>query len=663
MTDTPSATDFSSLGLPPLLLEAITKVGYETPSPIQAECIPILLQGKDLLGQAQTGTGKTAAFALPALSRLDVKNKNTQVLVLAPTRELAIQVAEACQSYARGMRGFQVVPIYGGAGYANQLKQLRSGAQLVVGTPGRVMDHIRKKTLKLDNLQTLVLDEADEMLRMGFIDDVEWILEHTPPKRQIALFSATMPKEIQHVANRYLNEPHIIKIASKTSTAPSITQRYWAVGGGTSKMDALTRILEVEEIDAAVIFVRTKIATTEIADKLQARGFSVDALNGDIAQAQREKTVDKMRRGKLDIIVATDVAARGIDIPRISHVINYDIPFDTEAYVHRIGRTGRAGRKGEAILFVANRERRMLKAIERATKQTIEVMNLPSEKDINAQRVEKFKQKIDAVMQSEDLSFYRELLAEYQAANETPFEEIAAALAKMAQGDVPLLLPERTRFERSERSGRDDGRKGRDRNDRGRNERGRGDDRRPRNKRPSAGDTKAQPLKDFPDVPMKRFRLEVGYNNDVRPGHIVGAIANEAEIESNYIGQIEIYDDFSMVDLPSEMPKETFDHLKKVWVCQQQLNISVAGEAPAINKKKSEGRNQKRRSNNADDSKPRKEGFKKEGAVRGSHKKVSGKKEYTKKDSRAKRSHSSEANIGPSESARRQGKLSLNRDN
>ncbi|MGH1470788.1 MAG: DEAD/DEAH box helicase [Cellvibrionaceae bacterium] len=653
MTDTPSATDFAGLGLPPLLLEAITKVGYETPSPIQAESIPILLEGKDLLGQAQTGTGKTAAFALPALSRLDVKNKNTQVLVLAPTRELAIQVAEACQSYAKGMRGFQVVPIYGGAGYANQLKQLRSGAQLVVGTPGRVMDHIRKKTLKLDNLQTLVLDEADEMLRMGFIDDVEWILDHTPPTRQVALFSATMPKEIQHVANRYLNEPHIIKIASKTSTAPSITQRYWAVGGGTHKMDALTRILEVEEIDAAIIFVRTKIATTEIAEKLQARGFSAEALNGDIAQAQREKTVEKMRRGKLDIIVATDVAARGIDIPRISHVINYDIPFDTEAYVHRIGRTGRAGRTGEAILFVANRERRMLKAIERATKQTIEVMNLPSEKDINAQRVEKFKQKIDAVMESDDLSFFRELLKEYQAGNQTPFEEIAAALAKMAQGDVPLLLPERTRFERTERHERE-GRKGRDRSDRSRNERGR-DERRSRNKRQSPGDTKAQPLKDFPDVEMKRFRLEVGYNNDVRPGHIVGAIANEAEIESSYIGHIEIFDDFSTVDLPAEMPKETFNHLKKVWVCQQQLNISVAGDSPAGNKKKAEGKNQKRRGNQSNDSRG--------GNKKSTGKKDSGKKEFAKKESRAKKSRSSEANIGPSESARRQGKLSLNRDN
>ncbi len=571
MTQSPDAIDFSQLGLPKQLLETIQQVGYETPSPIQAQSIPILLQGHDLLGQAQTGTGKTAAFALPLLTRLDTANRNTQALVLTPTRELAIQVAEACQTYARNMPGFQVVPIYGGAGYDNQLRQLRKSAQLVVGTPGRVMDHIRKRTLKLENLKTLVLDEADEMLRMGFIDDVEWILEKIPTERQIALFSATMPTEIQKVANKYLRNPQTIKIASKTSTATAINQRYWPVSG-LHKLDALTRILESEDFDGAIIFVRTKIATTELAEKLVARGFSADALNGDMAQAAREKTIEKTRQGKLDILIATDVAARGIDIPRITHVINYDIPFDTESYVHRIGRTGRAGRKGEAILFVSNRERRMLKSIERATKQEIAVMNLPSEKDINERRVQKFKNKIEATLKDENLDFYRELLTEFQESTQIPAIEIAAALARLAQGDASLLLKERKVSEGRQRKERkdfdDDG--SRSRNRRGNDDRG-DRDRKPRKQKVSDG--KPKNLKDYPDVKMERFRLSVGYNDDVKPGHIVGAIANEADIDSCYIGHIEIFDDFATVDLPADMPNKTFTHLKKVWVCQKQLDI------------------------------------------------------------------------------------------
>ncbi|MGQ9427473.1 DEAD/DEAH box helicase [Gilvimarinus sp. F26214L] len=562
--ETPApAIEFAELGLPESLLQTVKQLGYETPSPIQAQSIPVLLQGKDLLGQAQTGTGKTAAFALPLLANLNLKDRRTQALVLAPTRELAIQVAEACQSYARNLPGFHVVPIYGGAGYSLQLKHLRSGAQLVVGTPGRVMDHIRKGTLKLDSLQTLVLDEADEMLRMGFIDDVQWILEHTPAQRQIALFSATMPKEIQQVANRHLRDPELIKIASKTTTATAIRQRYWPVAG-LHKLDALTRILEVEETEGAIIFVRTKVATVELAEKLVARGFAAEALNGDMAQAQREKTIDRMRQGKLDILVATDVAARGIDIPRISHVINYDIPFDTEAYVHRIGRTGRAGRKGEAILFVANRERRMLKAIERATRQPIEVMNLPSEKDINEQRVLRFKQQIQSTLEQNQLDVYRQLVLELQEESETPAIEIAAALAKLLQGDGELLLREdKVRREPRRESDR---------------ERAPAEDRfaaqgKQKKKRESLQDHRAKPLKDFPDVKMQRFRLAVGYADGVRPGHIVGAIANEAELESRYIGHIEIFDDFSTVDLPADMPRETFQHLKKVWVCQKMLNI------------------------------------------------------------------------------------------
>jgi ATP-dependent RNA helicase DeaD len=572
MTNLPDSIDFAQLGLPEHLLQTIRQVGYETPSPIQAQSIPILLQGHDLIGQAQTGTGKTAAFALPLLAQLDTTNRNTQALVLTPTRELAIQVAEACQTYARNIPGFHVVPIYGGAGYDNQLRQLRKGAHLVVGTPGRVMDHIRKRTLKLDGLLTLVLDEADEMLRMGFIDDVEWVLEQIPTQRQIALFSATMPMEIQKVANKYLRNPRTIQIASKTSTATAINQRYWPVSG-LHKLDALTRILESEDFDGAIIFVRTKIATTELAEKLVARGFAAEALNGDMAQAAREKTVEKTRQGKLDILIATDVAARGLDIPRITHVINYDIPFDTESYVHRIGRTGRAGRKGEAILFVANRERRMLKAIERATNQDITVMNLPSEKDINERRVQKFKSKIETTLKEENLDFYRELLTEFQESAQIPAIEIAAALARMAHGDASLLLKERKTHDdkpHSDRKDFDGNHQVKRRPDR---DEPRFDRERKPKKRQGPSDGRPKKLKDHPDIKMERFRLSVGYNDEVKPGHIVGAIANEADIDSCYIGHIEIFDDFTTVDLPADMPNQTFMHLKKVWVCQKQLNI------------------------------------------------------------------------------------------
>ncbi|GAB1256080.1 DEAD/DEAH box helicase [Aurantivibrio plasticivorans] len=587
MTNAPEVTDFASLGLPEHLLKAISEVGYEKPSPIQAQSIPILLDGCDLLGQAQTGTGKTAAFALPLLSRIDPKARYTQLLILAPTRELAIQVAEACQSYAHHIPQFRVLPIYGGASYSTQLKQLKSNPQVVVGTPGRVMDHLRRGTLKLDQLRALVLDEADEMLRMGFIDDVEWILEHTPDDRQTALFSATMPKEIQRVAQNYLNEPQTVKIAGKTQTATAITQRYWPIGG-INKLDALTRILEVEPIDGVIIFVRTKISTTELADRLCARGFSADALNGDMAQAQREKTIEKMRAGKLDILIATDVAARGIDIQRVSHVINYDIPFDTEAYVHRIGRTGRAGRKGEAILFVANRERRMLKAIERATKQPIELMRLPSEQDINTQRVERFMQRIDEARQADDLDFYKQMLTDYISSREIDAIDALAGLARMVQGDQPFLVKDKPakKESRSQREWDDDrpAQKGKR-----------------RKKDETLADTNAKPLKDFPDVDMQRFRIDVGYSDGVAPGHIVGAIANEADIESKYIGHIEIFDDYSVVDLPAEMPPEVLSHLQGVWVCQQKLNMrAFTGADDGQSRRSSRKRNDKPDGNRKD---------------------------------------------------------------
>jgi ATP-dependent RNA helicase DeaD len=459
-TEESSPMSFADLNLSPDVLKALDDVGYETPSPIQAKMIPFVLDGRDVLGQAQTGTGKTAAFAMPILSRLDLNQKKPQVLVLAPTRELAIQVAEAFQSYASRIKGFRVLPIYGGQEYGGQIRQLKRGVHVVVGTPGRVMDHMRKGTLDVSGLKTLVLDEADEMLRMGFIDDVEWVLEQIPEERQIALFSATMPQAIHRIAKRFLNNPEVVAIKERTTTASTIHQRYWIVSG-MHKLDALTRILEAETFDAIIIFVRTKTATIELAEKLNARGYAVAALNGDIAQNLRERTIEKLKNRKLDILVATDVAARGLDVQRISHVINYDIPHDSEGYVHRIGRTGRAGRSGEAILFVAPREQRMLRTIERSTKQKIELMQLPSVEQINNKRITRFKEKITNTLTNEDLDIYIRLVSQYQTEHDVAFEDMAAALAMMVQGEMSLLLkhhkpeknkPKRTQKDKFERS-------------------------------------------------------------------------------------------------------------------------------------------------------------------------------------------------------------------
>ncbi len=573
-----SATDnspsgFRSLGLAAPVLQAVEETGYEQPTPIQAQSIPLLLAGHDLLGQAQTGTGKTAAFALPLLSRLDVASSEVQLLVLAPTRELAIQVAEAFQTYARHLPDFHVLPIYGGQDYGGQLRQLRRGAQVVVGTPGRVMDHMNRGTLKLNALKALVLDEADEMLRMGFIDDVEWILEQTPKQRQIALFSATMPNVIRRVAQQHLREPKEIKIVEATTTAKTIRQRFWRVSG-LHKLDALTRLLEVERFDAVLVFVRTKNATLELAEKLSARGHAAEALNGDIPQNQRERTVERLKKGQLDILIATDVAARGLDVERISHVVNFDIPYDTESYVHRIGRTGRAGRSGEAILFVAPREQRMLRAIEHATRQPIEPMFMPSASDVNEQRVARFKQRISDTLAGEDLEAFQRLVAEYQAEHEVDPLQLAAALARLAQGEEPLLLSEREpkqqRFERDPRAAP------------GQRPERRGGAERPAraSKKPAPGSEQALPLKGSPEVAMQRFRLEVGYQDNIKPGNIVGAIANEADLESRYIGHIEIYDDYTTVDLPAGMPKEVMQTLKKTRVGGRQLDIKPLGGAP-----------------------------------------------------------------------------------
>ncbi len=512
---------------------------------------------------------------------MDLKQKDPQLLVLAPTRELAIQVAEAFQKYATYMKGFHVLPVYGGSDYSGQIRALKRGVHVVVGTPGRVMDHIRKGTLKLGDLSALVLDEADEMLRMGFIDDVEWILEQTPESRQIALFSATMPQQIRRIATKYLNDPEQVTIKTKTTTVNTIRQRFWPVSG-VHKLDALTRILEAEDFDGMIIFVRTKNSTIELADKLKARGYSAAALNGDIAQNQRERTVNDIKKGRLDILVATDVAARGLDVERISHVVNYDVPHDTESYVHRIGRTGRAGRLGDAILFVAPREKRMLNAIERATRQKIDMMELPSTELINDKRIDKFKQRITDALANEDTGFFSQLIEKYQQEHNVPALEIAAALAHLLQGDNDFLLTNKP--QRKQKS-RDDWDRNDSVRDRGKSRDGSREDN-PRRDRPERSSDRErsprrreqQPGDTAIDEGMERYRLEVGHNHQVKPGNIVGAIANEADIESKYIGRICIYDDHSTVDLPENMPKELLYTLKKVWVSGQQLKISLDGK-------------------------------------------------------------------------------------
>ncbi|WP_334186445.1 DEAD/DEAH box helicase [Noviherbaspirillum sp.] len=570
---------FSELNLSEPLLRVLNELGYETPSPIQAATIPILLSNRDVLGQAQTGTGKTAAFALPILGRIDIRQSAPQALVLAPTRELAIQVAEAFQRYATYIPGFHVLPIYGGQSYGPQLSALRRGVHVVVGTPGRVIDHLEKNSLDLSKIKTLVLDEADEMLRMGFIDDVETILQKTPASRQTALFSATMPSAIKRIAQTYLRDPAEVTIAAKTGTADNIRQRYWLVSG-MHKLDALTRILEAESFDGMIIFARTKLATEELAGKLQARGFSAAAINGDIVQQQRERTIQQLKDGKIDILVATDVAARGLDVERISHVINYDVPHDPESYTHRIGRTGRAGRSGEAILFIAPREKNLLKAIERATRQPISMLELPTIQAVNDVRIAKFKDQISDALASGGLEVFQSLIEDYEREHNVPALEIAAALAKLARGDMPLLLEKNKREPQAERSWSDD-RPG----PAGRSE---------RMERKDFAERPASPRKERvarpPDAGMQTFRIEVGHTHGVKPGNVVGAIANEAGLDSKYIGRIEIYDDYSTVDLPDSMPDEVLHQLKTVWVAGRQLHISREGEPPANEGKRTFGK-------------------------------------------------------------------------
>ena len=564
MTDTP--LNFSDLNLSEALLETVREIGYESPSPIQAASIPHLLAGRDLLGQAQTGTGKTAAFALPILNRIDVSKRVPQALVLAPTRELAIQVAEAFQTYARHMEGFHILPVYGGQGMGQQLRQLARGVHVIVGTPGRVMDHLRRETLNLDHLQTLVLDEADEMLRMGFIEDVEWILEHTPDTRQTALFSATMPPVIKKIANRHLNEPAEIKIQSKTSTVESINQQFWLVSG-LQKLEALTRILDADDIDAMIIFVRTKTETVELAEKLEARGYEAAALNGDMTQVLREKVIDRLKKGSLDIVIATDVAARGLDVERITHVVNYDIPYDTETYVHRIGRTGRAGRKGTAILFVAPRERRMLRAIEQATRSPIQQMRLPTLRDIADKRTEQFKAQLVETLDSQDVTFYRDLVDKLVAEEIGEPADIAAAIAHLLFRERPLAAADEPEPPMREFS-RDF------------------DDRRPpsrRNERfEGRGENRREPRGDFrrPEGDMRSFTIDVGRAHGVMPKDIVGAIANEGGIGARQIGAIKLFDTYSTVELPAGLPNEVFQALGRTWIRGQRINLQPAEAGP-----------------------------------------------------------------------------------
>ena len=557
---------FEKLGLPDEVIEAVKHVGFEQPSPIQAQTIPLLMDGRDVVGLAQTGTGKTAAFALPVLSQIDPEKRYPQALVLAPTRELALQVSDSFQSFADHIGGVSILPIYGGQAYGIQLSGLRRGAQVIVGTPGRVIDHLEKGSLDISNLSFLVLDEADEMLNMGFQEDVERILEDTPDTKQVALFSATMPNAIRRISRDYLNNPEEVTVKSETRTNTNITQRYLFTAH-RNKLDAITRILEVTEFEAMIVFVRTKNETEELAEKLRARGFSAAAINGDIAQQQRERTVDQLRDGRLDILVATDVAARGLDVERISHVLNYDIPNDTESYVHRIGRTGRAGRSGEAILFVTPRERRMLRSIERVTNATIEEMDLPTVDEVNESRKAKFMDSITESLEATDLQIFKTMVREYSAANNVPMDDIAAALATQALAGDEFLMKEpprdkrdrrdRDRFDRDDRRGR-----GRDRFDRGdRGDRGRG------RRYDDSGN-------------FDTYRLDVGKRQHVRPGAIVGALANEGGLNSKDFGRITIGGDFTLVELPKNLDQAVLDRLVDTRISGQLINIQRDHGAP-----------------------------------------------------------------------------------
>ena len=548
---------FKDLGLPEFILNAVSDLGFETPSPIQQICIPHLLEGRDVLGMAQTGSGKTAAFSLPILAQIDPKEKHPQLLVMAPTRELAIQVADACEQFVKYAKGINIVTLYGGQRYDIQLRALKQGAQVVVGTPGRILDHLRRGTLSLAELKAIVLDEADEMLRMGFIDDVETVMAELPEHHQTALFSATMPEPIRRITKRFMKDPQEVKIKATQQSAPDIAQSCWYVHG-FRKNDALLRFLEVEDFDAAIIFTRTKTGTLDVTELLEKHGFRAAALNGDMTQQLREQTLERLRSGSLDIVVATDVAARGIDIERISLVVNYDIPLDAESYVHRIGRTGRAGRSGRALLFVEPRERRLLRNVEHLIKKNIEEVELPNHEVLQACRRKKFKDKITTQLEHHDLELYRELLEDMFTADQSQ-EDIAAAMMMLLQGKQKLILPPDPVVDKKAR---------RDRNERG-----------DRRENPRSAERRGERKGYGNPQPMDLYRIEVGRGDGVEVRHIVGAIANEGDINSRYIGHIKLYDDYSTIELPQGMPKELLQQFAKTRVLNKQMRMSFIGEA------------------------------------------------------------------------------------
>ncbi|AKO45719.1 DEAD/DEAH box helicase [[Haemophilus] ducreyi] len=567
---TTNTLTFSDLGLPQLILDAVNDMGFVTPSPIQQECIPHLLAGSDVLGMAQTGSGKTAAFSLPLLAQIDPNQRHPQMLVMAPTRELAIQVADACEQFTKNMKGIRVVTVYGGQRYDIQLRALKQGSQVVVGTPGRILDHIRRGTLNLSTLKSIVLDEADEMLHMGFIDDVETVMAELPEKHQTALFSATMPEPIRRITRRFMSDPKEVKIQATQRSAPDITQSYWLVNG-FRKNEALLRFLEVEEFDAAIIFTRTKTGTIDITELCERNGYRTAALNGDMTQQSREQTLDKLKSGRLDILVATDVAARGLDVERISLVVNYDIPLDSESYVHRIGRTGRAGRSGRALLFVEPRERRLLRNIEQLMKKPIDPVAIPNHQVLMEKRREKFKAKISKQLEHHDLEKYRELLENLFTADQD-HEKLAAAMMMMLQEKQKLILPpdpevhnlrsERGRRDRNERNDRRNGREHRENN----------------------------------GVAMDLYRIELGREDGVEVRHIVGAIANEGDINSRYIGHIKLHDRYSTIELPKGIPNHIVQHFAhKTRVLNKQMQMSLLGPAGGANSQPFEERHGSRR--------------------------------------------------------------------
>lgn len=570
---TTNSLTFADLGLPQSILDAVNDMGFVTPSPIQQETIPHLLAGRDVLGMAQTGSGKTAAFSLPLLAQIDPTKRHPQMLVMAPTRELAIQVADACEQFTKNMKGVNVVTVYGGQRYDIQLRALKQGSQVVVGTPGRILDHIRRGTLDLSALQSIVLDEADEMLRMGFIDDVETVMAELPENHQTALFSATMPEPIRRITRRFMQDPQEVKIQATQRSAPDITQSYWLVNG-FRKNDALLRFLEVEEFDAAIIFTRTKTGTIDITELCERNGYRTAALNGDMTQQAREQTLDKLKSGRLDILVATDVAARGIDIERISLVVNFDIPLDAESYVHRIGRTGRAGRSGRALLFVEPRERRLLRNIEHLMKKPIDEVAIPNHEILMAKRREKFKARVSKQLEHHDLEKYRELLEDLFTADQD-HEELAAAMMMMLQEKQKLILPPdpEIRAARGERGRRD-----------------RDDRRGGREHRENNG------------VAMDLYRIELGREDGVEVRHIVGAIANEGDISSRYIGHIKLHDTYSTIELPQGMPNHIVQHFaQKARVLNKQMQMSLLGPAGGVNSQPFEERRGGGRRNDRND--------------------------------------------------------------